>query len=93
MGCGFGPEFWYSLTASCGVVRLFSTRPRVCVEWVGDSFVPFRPVGLVGILVPRRPPGLAGFVGPRTLKRRVAALGSRRGARARRLYGGGILLV
>lgn len=33
------------------------------------------------------------FGGPRTLKRRVAALGSRRGARARRLYGGGVFLV
>nr|DAI25154.1 MAG TPA: hypothetical protein [Caudoviricetes sp.]DAU01106.1 MAG TPA: hypothetical protein [Caudoviricetes sp.] len=44
MWCGFGSESWYSLAALCGAVRLFSTRLRVCVEWVGDSFVPFRPV-------------------------------------------------
>ena len=31
------------------MVRLFSARPRACVEWAGYS------------LVPRRPPGLAGF--------------------------------
>lgn len=81
MGCGFGSEFGYSLVALCGVAGLDSIRPCVCVEWVGVS------------LVPRRPLGLAGFVGPRTLKRRVAALGSRRGARARRLFGGGVFLV
>lgn len=50
MGCGFGPEFWYSLVASCGVAGLFSTRLRVCVEWVGDSLVPRRPQGQAGIL-------------------------------------------
>ena len=62
-GVGVRLEFRYSLVASCGVAGLFSARPRVCVEWAGDS------------LVPRCPVGLAGFVGPRTLRRRVVALG------------------
>lgn len=48
MGCGFGPEFCYSLVASCGVAGLFSARPRDCVEWAGYYLVPRRPAGLAG---------------------------------------------
>lgn len=90
MGCGFGPEFCYSLVASCGVAGLFSTRPRVCVEWVGDSFGAL--VG-VGVVLPRHflSPGVGAgsvagrFCWPPYAETASRGPGSRRGARARRL--------